>query len=464
MARCEEQDEGRALSTPQETVVSNLQDYWAAARAQKDALPAIYGSIDFDAMPERFTTDPAVKSTLGGDAAARAKVLADEESIELMRVFTFTGDKVADAYAALLPDYGLAKLVRMLMQACDKGVESVEDAPPELVTFIRSMEAKPDWIDMKLVEEGARAERNGTANLSPFLIRGAFLATFLNKYAALPMALTGTLSTSGSAHRVKETATFFATSVLPGALERFGAGFKSAAMVRLMHSTVRFNVMKKPGLWDPKVYGVPIPQVDQMPAGLIGIFLMAYELLAKGKTEFAPDQRARVELALYRCYLLGLPEVLLKKTPQGIADIMNARAATLRDGYDDATCGELVRATMAAELFKDDSLRHRIMRTVEPPLARAFFLNAFLGGDEKRAREIGVDVSPQDKLTAGVLMAGIMGRSALYRAASRLPIVSEVADAVLVRRIKRQLGDYGHAKFVSDESQYRPAKAPVPAE
>ena len=49
------------------------------------------------------------------------------------------------------------------------------------LTFIRAMEAKPDWIDMKLVEEGARAERNGTANLSPFLIRGAFLATFLNK-------------------------------------------------------------------------------------------------------------------------------------------------------------------------------------------------------------------------------------------------------------------------------------------
>ena len=37
-------------------------------------------------------------------------------------------------------------------------------------------------------------------------------------------------------------------------------------MVRLMHSMVRVNVLRT-GRWDLVVYGVPIPQVDQMPAG-----------------------------------------------------------------------------------------------------------------------------------------------------------------------------------------------------
>ena len=83
------------------------------------------------------------------------------------------------------------------------------------------MEARPDWVDMELVEEGAAYERNATANLAPFLIRGAFIATFLNKYSALPMALTGTLGHATAARRVKETATFFATTALPGALDRF---------------------------------------------------------------------------------------------------------------------------------------------------------------------------------------------------------------------------------------------------
>ena len=111
------------------------------------------------------------------------------------------------------------------------------------------MEATPDWVDMELVREGARLELNATANVSPFVIRGAFIATFLNKYSALPMALTGTLSNETAARRVRETAHFFACTVLPGALERHGEGFKAAAMVRLMHSMVRFNVLRS-GRWD----------------------------------------------------------------------------------------------------------------------------------------------------------------------------------------------------------------------
>ncbi|MDI1326430.1 MAG: hypothetical protein PSV23_06485 [Brevundimonas sp.] len=41
------------------------------------------------------------------------------------------------------------------------------------------MEQTPDWVDMALVNEGARLERNQYAHLVPFVIRGAFLATFM---------------------------------------------------------------------------------------------------------------------------------------------------------------------------------------------------------------------------------------------------------------------------------------------
>ena len=102
---------------------------------------------------------------------------------------------------------------------------------------------------MDLVARGRPLERNGGRYLAPFVIRGAFIATFLNKYAALPMALTGALGRRAAARRVNETATFFAATVLPGALERHGAGFEAAAMVRLMHSMVRFNALRS-GKWD----------------------------------------------------------------------------------------------------------------------------------------------------------------------------------------------------------------------
>ena len=87
----------------------------------------------------------------------------------------------------------------------------------------------------------------------------------MNKYAALPMALTGALSGNNSGRRTKETATFYTCMVMPGVLDRHSASFKSAAMVRLMHAMVRFNVLRRGDDWDFKTYGVPIPQIDQLP-------------------------------------------------------------------------------------------------------------------------------------------------------------------------------------------------------
>lgn len=44
---------------------------------------------------------------------------------------------------------------------------------------------------MAMAEEGAQLERAAMAIMSPVSIRAAFIATFMNRYAALPMALTG---------------------------------------------------------------------------------------------------------------------------------------------------------------------------------------------------------------------------------------------------------------------------------
>ncbi|MFB9268864.1 oxygenase MpaB family protein [Bradyrhizobium erythrophlei] len=387
--------------------------------------------------------------------------MADADRMAFIRSYTMMGDPAADAYAALMREYGFRRLVAMLVQACEAGVEAVPDAPRELIALIRDMERTPAWLDMTLVEEGARIDRNGAANLSPFLIRGAFLATFMNKYAALPMAITNALSSGTSARRVKETATFFATSVLPGALGRFGPGFKAAAMVRLMHSMVRANVMRRADNWDLAVYGIPIPQVDQMPAGLIPIFLLAQQVLADGRTQFTPAERARVELARYRCFLLGLPEDLLADTPKGIVELMLLRSATLRAGYDDKTCGELVRATMAATLRSDESLGSRLFEIFERSFSKVFFVNSFLNGDKARAASIGVPITARDRALTALAGLFVYTRLALHRLASRIPGVREVAERRLVKRIENQLKDYGHAEFTTDASAYRPAHPSV---
>ncbi|MEY2926222.1 MAG: hypothetical protein RL367_699 [Pseudomonadota bacterium] len=441
-------------------MTTTLDQLNAKVRSQKTALPSLYGAIDFDATPERFADQPDDISELTGSPGANREMwLADKALVARIKSYTMLGDATADAYAALMPQQGFKPLVEMLTTACDKGIEAVADAPPELVALIREMERVPDWLDRGMVERGARADRSAAALLSPYAIRGAFIATFMNKYSALPMALTGTLSHATAARRVKETATFFTTSVLPGALERFGPGFKAAAMVRLMHSMVRANVLGRPGLWDAKTYGIPIPQLDQMPAGLIPVYFMSAGILAKGRTRFTPRERAKVELARYRCYLLGLPEDLLGDTPQAIVKIWCTRSATLRREFDDVTCGGLLRATMEAELSTGTSLGQRLFRRLEHSFARIFFVKVFLKGDAAAAERIGVTVTATDSVLFALTNISIIARMSFYLLAERIPGLRNLTDRRLVAKLQAQLAEYGHAEFTSNAANYRPAIA-----
>src|SRR5690349_1812021 len=92
--------------------------------AQKALLPQMYASVDFERLPERFTDDP--RFAVVKDRAPSG-VAVTEEDIELVRAYTMLGDVVADAYAALMPQYGFRRLIGMLTAACDHGVDSVED-------------------------------------------------------------------------------------------------------------------------------------------------------------------------------------------------------------------------------------------------------------------------------------------------------------------------------------------------
>jgi hypothetical protein len=430
------------------------QAYANSVTQQRDEIPEIYGAVDFTLVPERLDSE----ATLDDDrfAASRdavSRVFDRPELLETMRNATMTGDRIADAYAALIPTHGFRTLIEMLEVACQRGVESVENAPQELVDLIAAMEAAPAWVDMKLVAEGARAERIPMATATPLAIRGAFLATFLNKYAALPMTMTGTLSDEAAAKRVFETASFFTATTMPGALDRSGKGFEAAAKVRIMHSMVRYHILNS-GKWDVATYGIPIPQADQMPAGLIGVFLLSAQLLKKGQTDFTPEQRASVELSRYRCFLLGLPENLLGETPQEIVDLLIARHVSLREGYDDETCGALVRGTMEADLFDTSSVTGRLHAWLENGFSKFVLIKSFLGGDTERAAAIGITFSRREKVAAGAAAGSLALKTAFYRVGLRIPVVSGRIDERLNRRLAALLEMYGHADFVTDADRY----------
>ena len=438
---------------------SEVSMYRDCVLAQKEAIPAIYGDVDFSILPERYVSGADLANSLPSRYKRYAQsALSDPERVANIRNYTMMGDGVADAYAALIPEYGFRTLVAMLEDACENGIEAVSNAPKELATFIHAMEATPDWVDMDLVEKGARQERIPLVTISPFAIRGAFIATFMNKYTALPMTMTGTLSDSKSARRVLETASFFTATAMPGAMARFGRGFQAAAKVRLMHSMVRYNIMQS-GEWDVATYGIPIPQVDQMPAGLIGIFLLSFKLLGKGRTHFTSAERERVEMARYRCFLLGLPQDLLGETPQEIVDLIMARALSLREEFDDDTCGELVRGTMDAELLDDPSVRGRIHSWMERGFSKYFLIQNFCDGKSARAEEIGIHYRFEDKLATAVTILVIIASSGFYTLGMRIPGLRSLLDKKLVNKIASLLDSYGHADFITDASEYKLAAA-----
>jgi len=434
--------------------IATLQD---RVRLQRDELPVLYGDVDFDLVPERLALGPDDESDLPDHVkVSRAELLADTGLVELMTTATMLGDVVCDAYVCLMPELGMQRLIEMVRVACREGLGAVEDAPAELVAFIEAMEATPDWIDRDLVERGARAERVGAALVAPFAIRGAFLATFINEYAALPMAITGSLSDKRAAQRVNETASFFATTVLPGGMERHGPGFEAAAMVRLMHSMVRYNALRRSTRWDQAKYGIPIPQVDQMPAGLIGAFLLSAEAV-RAKRDFTEEERAQIETSRYRCFLLGLPEELLPTDPEGIVDVFLARAATLRKGFDDDTCGVLVRATMAAYLRPDRSLPNRVGELIERSFSTAFFVRAFLNGDKERAAEMGVELTPADLAVVALAGPFILGRAKAVQLLRQVGPLRPGIDAYITWLLRQRLRGYGHPEFRTDASTYRHA-------
>lgn len=428
-------------------------------RRQREELPVLYGDVDFDLVPERLALGPDDESDLPSHVkVSRAELLADDDVVDLMTTATMLGDVVCDAYVCLMPELGMQRLIDGVRTACREGIDAVDDPPAELVAFIQAMEEVPDWIDLDLVDRGARAERVGAALVAPFAIRGAFLATFINEYAALPMAITGSLSDKRAANRVNETASFFATTVLPGGMERHGPGFEAAAMVRLMHSMVRYNALRRSKRWDQTRFGIPIPQVDQMPAGLIGAFLLSAAAV-RAKRGFTDDERAQIETARYRCHLLGLPEELLPADPEGIVRVFLARAATLRKGFDDETCGALVRATMAAYLRPDRSLPNRIGETIERSFSTAFFVKAFLNGDRERAAEMGVHLTPADTALVALAAPFIIGRAKAVELLDRVTPLRPAVDAYVTWMLRQRLRSYGHPEFRTDASTYTHARS-----
>jgi len=138
---------------------------------------------------------------------------------------------------------------------------------------------------------------------------------------------------------------------------------------------------------------------------------------------------------------------------------MTARNQTLRRGFDDETCGALVRATLSAYLPPDRSWRNRLFNSVERGFAKVFFLRQFLGGDRAAAARMGVEITSADRVLFLLVALVVTSQMAVYGLALKIPRLRSLTDGHLVRQLRRHLVRYGHAEFTTDAAQYRPTAA-----
>jgi hypothetical protein len=131
-----------------------------------------------------------------------------------------------------------------------------------------------------------------------------------------------------------------------------------------------------------------------------------------------------------------------------------ARHVSLREGYDDETCGALVRGTMQANLFDTSSIKGRVHAWLENGFSKFVLIKSFLGGDAERAASIGITFNRREKVAAGAAVATLALKTAFYRVGLGLPVVSDRVDARLNRRLAMLLDMYGHADFVTNAERY----------
>jgi len=118
-----------------------------------------------------------------------------------------------------------------------------------------------------------------------------------------------------------------------------------------------------------------------------------------------------------------------------------------------------VRATLAAYLPQDQSWPNLIHDQLERRFSKLVFVQHFLRGDREIAAKIGVDIRPDDYVVGSMIGAGLALQVKAFQIAETIPVVRDVATAFLTWRVEQLISAYGHAKFTTDASKYRPTAA-----
>jgi hypothetical protein len=251
----------------------------------------------------------------------------DNPILPLLQDHFWQGDRYMDPVVAHFRTIGSPAGRAMLDRALDHGIESVPDAPTELIELFGHLDNPPQWYDPKHWEHGRRLWNN--TSLSARLAMGIqdAMGTFVGAEVSTATGITGRFVNDPDRRNV-ETTRWFHQVTKPGALDRHAEEFKATVRVRMMHSQVRLAILRS---WNAEEYGHhgnPISTAMTMIAGttfgLIPILIDDHY----GRHATWTDLEAITHYWAYICYVFGAAPEIIPTTAADALAIMNYGVAT----------------------------------------------------------------------------------------------------------------------------------------
>lgn len=298
-----------------------------------------------------------------------------EGQMAVIRESILSGDPLADAVVSLYGELPAGHGRKLLDQALEQGIDSIDNPPAALVDLFRQVDHEPIWLDRDLLRLGCevsyRVGLSGELVLRNMSLMGGYLAGA----AAKPLVFTGQLDRMAN-RRLVETGKFWMDVTTPGGLERDQEGFKSAVRVRMMHAQVRAMLLKSEK-WDMR-WGYPLNQWDSMGTILEFSVIFLTGLRAMGYLFTRREREAVVHLWRYVGYLMGVEERILPTNEQDSMRALYHLIATIGDSDDDSR--RLGEALANASLQNRDGWLSKQAGKLEYALRAGF--TRYILGDE----------------------------------------------------------------------------------
>ncbi|MFD3425146.1 oxygenase MpaB family protein [Nocardia fluminea] len=346
--------------------------------------------------------------------------------IELVADHQWQGDELMDnVVLAFRRTIGMAEGRRLLEQGLDHGIESVPDAPEELVRLFAGLDTVPEWHDPVRWEHGRQLWNSASfAGKTGMAVMDA-LATFVGNDVSTATGATGRFVRDFQ-RRMFESYTWFWNVTRESAMDRYSPIFKDTVKVRLMHSQVRVGLRRSWGDESFATTGSPISCTAMLMGAIsFGLLPMLVDQ-AHGRRHSAADLEDAWLYWAYIAYVFGVAEEVIPTSAGDAIEIMNYYLP-YTGGPTEGT-EKMVGAAASNLANEDGKLGAKSLAMVGPLLG----VMAYFGGEPAVRALIATTPVRRVRLTPWIRFTGLLVETNIW--------INRVADSIPLRatRLRRR--------------------------